>query len=213
MGNDLESSREISTHHSLPRKEKTEFLRNRNFWSPEDLDKGKRFLIRQISIRFLLTQNQTCVDSLNTVAKVLKPTWLKSIRTWTSSESSNHAKLNRGYETKYFVASHRRSDFTKFLVTKLHFQFNPVSFIAVKVSIRNHSVILGLGTFYAQIKISCPQYKKLRTASMKQQRAPLPKRRVNCRMNPFEHVGINYAGPFKLKLGRAKARKEVWILI
>ena len=90
--------------------------------TPEDLDKGKRFLIRQISIRFLLTQNQTCVDSLNTVAKVLKPTWLKSIRTWTSSESSNHAKLNRGYETKYFVASHRRSDFTKFLVTKLHFQ-------------------------------------------------------------------------------------------
>ena len=34
---------------------------------------------------------------------------------------------------------------------------------------------------------------------MKQQRAPLPERRVNCQMNPFEHVGINYARPFKVK--------------
>ena len=128
--------------------------------------------------------------------------------------NSNLTKSNGGYETKYPVTLHRRSNFTKLLVTNLHFQFeHPVSFAAVKVSIRNHSVILGLGTFYAQIKISCPQYKKLRTTSMKQQRAPLPKRRVNCRMNPSEHVGINYAGPFKLKLGRAKARKEVWILI
>ena len=143
------------------------------------------------------------LDSLNTVAKNLKtenaPFNPHLNEFGIIKSNSNLTKLNRGYETKYFVASHRRSDFTKFLVTKLHFQFNPVSFTAVKVSTRNHNVILGLGTFYAQIKISCPQYKKLRDASMKQQRAPLPERRVNCQMNPFEHVGINYARPFKVK--------------
>ena len=56
MGNDLESSREISTHHSLPRKEKNRVPPTQELLTPEDLDKGKRFLIRQISTQFLLTQ-------------------------------------------------------------------------------------------------------------------------------------------------------------
>ena len=85
----LKAVAKISTHLSLPRKEKNRVPPKQELLTLEDLDKGKRFLIRQISTRFLLTQNQTCVDSLNTVAKVLKPTWLKSIRTWTSSESSS----------------------------------------------------------------------------------------------------------------------------
>ena len=114
--------------------------------------------------------------------------------------NSRLTKLDREYETKYPIILHRRSDFTKLLVTSLHFQLeHPVSFAAVKASVRRHYVILGLGTLYAQIKTSCPQCKKLRAAPMKQQMAPLPKRRVNCRMNPFEHVGINYAGPFNSK--------------
>ena len=61
MGNDLESSREISTHRSLPRKEKDRVPPKQEFLTPEDIDKGKRFLIRQISTRFLLKQNQTHV--------------------------------------------------------------------------------------------------------------------------------------------------------
>ena len=182
MGNDLESSREISTHLSLPRKEKNRVPPKQELLKPEDLDKGKRFLIRQISIRFLLTQNQTCVDSLNTVAKVLKPTWLKSIRTWTSSESSNQTQIlqSRTEDTKQHFPSLYIEDQTlrNFWSPSCTFKFNPVSFTTVKVSIRNHNVILGLGTFYAQIKISCPQYKRLRAASMKQQRAPLPERRT-----------------------------------
>ena len=39
--------------------------------------------------------------------------------------------------------------------------------------------------------------------------APLTERRVGSRMNAFEHAGIDYAGPFELKMGRAKARKKV----
>jgi len=128
--------------------------------------------------------------------------------------NSNLTKLNGGYETKYSVILHQRSNFTKLLVTNLHFQFeHPVSFAAVKASVRKHYVILGLGILYAQIKTSYPQCKKLRAAPMKQQMAPLPKQRVNARMNPFEHVGINYAGPFKLKIRRAKAKKKVLILV
>ena len=80
--------------------------------------------------------------------------------------NSNLTKSNGGYETTFSVTLHRKSDFTKLLVTNLHFQFeHPASFAAVKVLLRKHKVILGLGTLYAQIKISCPQYKKLLLAS------------------------------------------------
>ena len=141
------------------------------------------------------------LDSLNTVAKEHVAHFNPYLDEFGIIKSkSKLTKLDRGYETKYPVILHRRSDFTKLLVTSLHFQFeHPVSFAAVKASVRRHYVILGLGTLYAQIKTSCPQCKKLRAAPMKQQMAPLPKRRVNCRMNPFEHVGINYAGPFNSK--------------
>ena len=43
--------------------------------------------------------------------------------------------------------------------------------------------------------------------------APLTERRIGSRMNAFEHVGIDYAGPFELKMGRTKARKKIWVLV
>jgi hypothetical protein len=43
--------------------------------------------------------------------------------------------------------------------------------------------------------------------------APLPGRRVGTKLRAFEHVGLDFAGPFELKVGRAKARKKVWILV
>ena len=43
--------------------------------------------------------------------------------------------------------------------------------------------------------------------------APLTERRIESRMNAFEHVGIDYAGPLEPKMGRAKARKKVWVLV
>ena len=153
------------------------------------------------------------LDSLNYVTKGLK-TDSAQFNPYLDEygiirSNSRLTKLDRGYETKYPVILHRRSDFMKLLVTNLHFHFeHPVSFAAMKASVKKHYMILGLGTLCAQVKASCPQCKKLRAAPMKQQMAPLPERRVNSRMNPFEHVGIDYAGPFELKTTRLHSTKR-----
>ena len=43
--------------------------------------------------------------------------------------------------------------------------------------------------------------------------APLPERRLGTKLRAFVDVGIDFAGPFELKVGRAKQRKKVWILV
>jgi hypothetical protein len=46
-----------------------------------------------------------------------------------------------------------------------------------------------------------------------QQMAPLPERRIGSQMRAFEHVGLDYAQPFELKVARGKDRKKVWALV
>jgi hypothetical protein len=43
--------------------------------------------------------------------------------------------------------------------------------------------------------------------------APLPETRMGHKLKAFENTGIDFAGPFLLKVGRGKARKKVWILV
>ena len=155
---------EISTHHSLPRKEKDRVPPKQELLTLEDIDKGKRFLIRQSQLDFFSHKIKLVsvkLDSLNTVAIGLK-TNVAHFNPYLDEfgiikSNSKLTKLDRGYEAKNPVILHRRSNFTKLLVISLHFQFeHPVSFTAVKASVRKHNVILGLGTLYAQIKASCP---------------------------------------------------------
>jgi hypothetical protein len=46
-----------------------------------------------------------------------------------------------------------------------------------------------------------------------QLQAALPVARLGKRMRPFADTGLDYAGPFELKMGRGKARKKVWVLV
>ena len=102
------------------------------------------------------------LDSLNTVAIGLK-TNVAHFNPYLDEfgiikSNSKLTKLDREYETKYPVILHRRSDFTKLLVTNLHFQFeHPVSFAAMKALVRKHYVILGLGTRPDQSFLSAMQ--------------------------------------------------------
>jgi len=114
MGNDLESSREISTHHSLPRKEKNRVPPKQEFLKPRRSRQRKTIPYQTISTRVLQNTNQTRVDWLNTVAKEHQPTLLISIRTWTSSESSNQTQILRSWteDTKRNISSPHIEDQT-----------------------------------------------------------------------------------------------------
>ena len=75
--------------------------------TPEDLDKGKRFLIRQSQLGFLEHETKLMsvrLDSLNTVAKGLK-TDIAQFNPYLDEfgiirSNSRLTKLDRGYETK-----------------------------------------------------------------------------------------------------------------
>ena len=43
--------------------------------------------------------------------------------------------------------------------------------------------------------------------------APLPKRRIGNKLKPFDNVGLDFAGPFNIKMGRGKIRKKVYVLV
>ena len=83
----------------------------------------------------------------------------------------------------------------------------------MKAALRRHYAIIGVGTLCAQICARCTECKRLRGPVMLQQMAPLPERRIDTQLRAFESTGLDFAGPFLLKVGRAKQRKKVWILV
>jgi hypothetical protein len=43
--------------------------------------------------------------------------------------------------------------------------------------------------------------------------APLQERRIGNKLKPFDNVGLDFAGPFDIKIGRGKVRKKVYFLV
>jgi hypothetical protein len=127
---------------------------------------------------------------------------------------SRLSEIGKDYESSHPIILHRHSDLTRLIACSIHFEFDhTVSFAAMKAVLRKHYAIIGLGTLCTQIRSHCTECKKLRAGIMVQQMAPLPERRVGSQVRAFEHVGLDFAGPFELKVGRARARKKVWVLV
>ena len=189
--------------------------------TPTELQSGRRFLIKQSQVEFFELEIKLMSKDylpLSQVSQGLKSDILQFNpfldEFGVMRSKSRLANLGQDYEITHPVILHRQSAFTKLLVGDLHCQFeHPVSFSAMKAAIRKHYAILGIGTLCGQIKSSCPQCRKLLAGPFVQQMAPLSERRVGTKLKAFEHVGIDFAGPFELKVGRAKARKKVWILV
>ena len=188
---------------------------------PEDIEQGKNFLIRQAQLEFF--EQEIKLMSINYQALVQVAPRMKSEilqfnpfldEFGVMRSRSRLVEVGRDFQSSHPVILHRQSDLTRLIAQSIHFKFDhPVSFAAMKAALRKHYAILGLGTLCSQIKSHCTECKKLRAGVAVQQMAPLPERRVGTQMRAFEHVGLDFAGPFELKVGRAKARKKVWILV
>jgi hypothetical protein len=83
----------------------------------------------------------------------------------------------------------------------------------MNAAIRNEFAINGMGTLCRQIQSRCTECRKLKAAVNTQLVAPLPDRRLGVKLKPFDNVGLDFAGPFDIKMGRGKIRKKVYVLV
>ena len=74
-------------------------------------------------------------------------------------------------------------------------------------------IILGLGTLCHQVKFSCAICRMMKGKVAHQLQGALPVRRSGEGLRPFEHVGMDFAGPFEVKVGRGKPRKKLYVLV
>jgi len=100
------------------------------------------------------------------------------------------------------------------LVERAHQEIgHPVGHNAAKARISSRYAILGLGTLIKSLKWRCV-YCQLRSGRPAiQQQAALPSGRLGPKLRAFADCGMDYAGPFEIKMGRGKPRKKVWILL
>ena len=128
--------------------------------------------------------------------------------------NSRLSQIGQSYESSHPIVMHRRSDIARLVAERAHFQLeHPVSFATMKAAIRHEFAIVGLGTLCTQIRSHCSECRKTKAHAGFQKMAPLPERRFGHKLKAFDNVGLDFAGPFELKMGRGRARKKVWILV
>ena len=118
------------------------------------------------------------------------------------------------YEKKHPVILHRKSDYARLVVEAAHVNYeHPVGIQAMNAAIRNEYAISGIGTLSKQIQFRCTECRKIKASVAAQLMAPLPERRSAQKLKPFDNVGLDYAGPFDIKMGRARNRKKIYVLV
>ena len=130
----------------------------------------------------------------------------------------SRSRLNKeeiyGFDKTYPVILDRHSGMAKLIAEQAHFEVgHPVGHNALKARISAKFVIVGLGTLVNSIKWKCVICQIRQNKPNQQLQAALPTARLGKKMRPFADTGIDYAGPFDIKMGRGKPRKKVWVLV
>ena len=119
-----------------------------------------------------------------------------------------------GYDKTFPVILDRCSGLARLLAEKAHHEIgHPVGHQAVRARIASSYVISGLGTLVQSIQRKCFVCRLRSGKPMTQLQSALPVTRLGQHLRAFADTGIDYAGPFELKMGRAKARKKVLVLV
>jgi hypothetical protein len=119
-----------------------------------------------------------------------------------------------GFDKTNPVILDKSSGLARLLVEKAHYRIgHPVGHRAVQARIASKYVISGLGNLVYYIQRKCFICRLKTGKPMNQLEAALPVTRLGQNLRAFADTGMDYAGPFELKMGRAKARKKVWVLV
>ena len=119
-----------------------------------------------------------------------------------------------GYDKIYPIILHRKSELARLLVEEAHADdAHVVGLQAMKSRIHEKYEIHGLGTLCRVVQANCLRCKIRRGRPMSALMGELPQRKITTDEYAFANVGIDYAGPFMLRVGQRQAQKKVWILV
>ena len=117
-------------------------------------------------------------------------------------------------ERRFPIILPRKAEFTRLLVEHLHVRFeHTLGYNALKSEVHAEYAIHGLGKLIDKVNSRCQECRLRRAKLVTQQMAPIPRIRCAEQVHPFYKTGLDFAGPFNIKMGRAKARKPVSVLI
>jgi len=121
---------------------------------------------------------------------------------------------NYGYDKIYPVILDRHDPLTRLLAQEAHHeQGHPVGHNAVKARIQAEYAIVGLGSLLWTLKWQCSVCTRRNSKPLTQLQASLPEGRLGTKLRAFNDVGLDFAGPFDIVMGRGRARKKVYILV
>jgi len=130
------------------------------------------------------------------------------------SRSRLAAIQHLSYNTRFPVILSLKSKLCELLVTSYHYRFeHTVSIDNVKAKLKDGYHILGLENLLKQVRSRCLTCKKSRAQAHTQRISDLPEFRYEQPLSAFSKTGLDFAGPFEIKVGRARVRPKVYILL
>lgn len=118
------------------------------------------------------------------------------------------------YDTRYPILLPKEADFTKLLVTRAHLKLeHAVGIGTAKGFIRKKFIVFGLENLLKNIRKDCLGCKRRRTNPSQQQMSALPEYRFTEPLSAFAKIGLDFCGPFDIRVGRGKVRIKSYILV
>ena len=114
---------------------------------------------------------------------------------------------NLSYEQKHPILLDAKHPVTKLLLLHEHQQSNHEGTEYVRSIIQHQFWIVGLRNALRSVKYHCITCRKRDAETLKPQMANLPAKRINAYVAPFTHTGVDYFGPFEVKLLRRTMKR------
>ncbi|XP_048578060.1 uncharacterized protein LOC116619332 [Nematostella vectensis] len=112
------------------------------------------------------------------------------------------------WETKHPIILDHGQDVTRLIVTEYHQKLRHVGVEHVFNHLREGFWILRGRAEVKECTIKCPLCHRRRVQPMTQKMSDLPAVRLAGVSTPFKHVGLDYAGPFQVRVGRNRVEKR-----
>ena len=194
----------------------TVLIRHFNLTWKECQEKAKAYLVRncQREDPYL----QTIIDKLQQKEKVKELRKLNlfldefgTLRSESRLPDSDHIS----YNIRCPMILRKQSSLSKLIAQSMHTQFeHSVGKQMAKNKVREHGyLILGLDNLLKEIKSHCFECKRRDNEPFEQQMSAIPSYRFEKPLQAFSKTGLDFAGPFFVKQGRAKQRLKSYILV
>ena len=118
------------------------------------------------------------------------------------------------YHTRCPAILSTKTPFTKLLVQSAHIAYeHTVGIENAKSKLKNSFFIIGLENCLRQVRAECLFCKRKKTIPYEQRMANLPQYRFEEPLQAFSKIGLDFAGPYEIKVGKRIARPKIYILV